>query len=200
MVIGGNRSDAHLRPTGLIARNHSKLNRCATIFGDTQTTYVLSANPDRVNALRVSRTFTFNAQAATQSDNLRAYVARLPLQSYPYVLVPETGGTIVKLATCDTACEISVWNGRWFALDDGKGDGIAIIRDSRSNTPAVLITNSDGTSNSNLSSIALREPVGGWSGTVTEVQWLCFYDAATWPKDRQSAGKLPAGCVVPEHP
>jgi len=55
----------------------------------------------------------------------------------------------------------------------------------------------DGGGDSNATSISLVEPAGGWTGTITETQWLCFYDRKTWPAASQAAGELPKGCKVP---
>jgi uncharacterized repeat protein (TIGR03803 family) len=98
--------------------------------------------------------------------------------------------------SCGTACEITNWNGKWFADDDGNGNGMAVIRDPHSTWPAVVAIDTDAGSASNLTSVALKVPAGGWSGTVTESEYVCFYDLTSWPAASRSAGELPTGCQV----
>lgn len=168
----------------------------ADMSGVTRTAYALSRTASRVNALRVSRTFTFNKVPALYQDGLRAYVPRLPWLT---VLVPASSGAVqVYDAGCCAFGSPSIdWNGKWFAVDDGTGRGLAIIRDKSSTAAAYIWLDNDTISRSNNSAIALRKPAGGWTGTLTETEWLCFYDATTWPATVRAAGGLPKGCQVP---
>jgi hypothetical protein len=40
----------------------------------------------------------------------------------------------------------------------------------------------------------LLQPVGGWKARVAETEYLCFYDASSWPAAARAAGKMPKGC------
>jgi hypothetical protein len=167
--------------------------------GTVSTRYLLSMKPARVSALQIRRSFTFNAHAAGVTYNLRGYVPRFPISRYPTVLVPDASGAIQTLnaTSCNTACPVSSWNGTWFADDDGSGNGIAVIRDHTSTFPAMVEMDNDGASASNLTSIVLQRPADGWSGTITETDYLCFYDPTTWTAKQRAHGTLPAGCKVP---
>jgi hypothetical protein len=75
-----------------------------------------------------------------------------------------------------------------------------VVRDSSSTAAAAVALDNDSISASNLTSIVIKPPAGGWSGRVTETQWLCFYDPSNWSMARRAAGQLPIGCTVPAHP
>jgi hypothetical protein len=164
----------------------------------TKTAYLVAAKASMVNEIRVTRSFMFNASTpAFTAHGLRAYVPRLPLSVYPQVLVPNAAGTIATFGaySCSGDCEITDWNGRWFADDDGAGNGMMVIRSASSTTPALVAINNDGYSASNLTSVVLLQPAGGWKSTVTETEYLCFYDATSWTSAMRAAGKLPKGCA-----
>jgi len=78
---------------------------------------------------------------------------------------------------------------------------MVVIRDKSSTWPAVIAMDQDGgapgTGGANASSIALIYPAGGWTGVITETQWVCFYDSTSWPAADRAAGELPEGCQVP---
>jgi hypothetical protein len=52
----------------------------------------------------------------------------------------------------------------------------------------------DDYSYTNLSSVVALQPVGGFTGLVTEAEGFCFYDKATWPFTYQNNLTLPPGC------
>lgn len=175
---------------------------CAGVVlsGGTTTSYTLSDTPDLVNAVEVVRTYRFAKGLGVLANNgLRAYMARLPISPYHYVLLPNAAGAITTYDAnnCASPCTVTDWNGRWLAHDDGAGNGMAIVRASSSKAPAFVGIDSDGYSNSNLSSVVLAQPANGWSKPVTETEYLCFYDPTSWPASAQAAGQLPAGCAVP---
>lgn len=164
--------------------------------GGARTTYTLSQGAKRINALRVSRTFTFNALAGQFQYGLRSYVPRLPWMT---VLAPTAAGVVrtYDAGCCAFGSPRIDWNGKLFAVDDGTGRGLAVIRDKSSTAVAYLWLDNDSISQSNNTSITLDRPAGGWVGKLVETQWLCFYDTTTWPASVRNAGGLPKGCDVP---
>lgn len=200
LVVGGTVSTWTAPPGALTGTSQTTgTNACVTLGGKAKTIYTLSRAANRVNVLRVRRTFTFDSKAAVPRDNLRAYVPRLPIARFAATLVPLGTGSIetVQATCCGTATEISGWNGKWFAEQDSTGHGMVVIRDRSSTLGAVLAVDNDSVSASNNTSIVLTLPAGGWSGQATETEWLCFYDGTSWPAARQTTGRLPVGCAVP---
>jgi hypothetical protein len=117
---------------------------------------------------------------------------------YPTVLVPNAAGTAINSFNsggCGGDCEIVDWNQRWFADDDGAGNGLMVIRSLSSTAPALLAINNDSFSASNLTSIVLLQPAGGWKAKTSETEYLCFYDKKSWPASARNAGKMPKGCA-----
>jgi hypothetical protein len=166
-----------------------------TLDATTTTTYQMSAKATLVSTLRITRSFTFSASPA--SGNLRVYVPRLPLGTYPYVLAPDAGGTVqtYNANNCPLNCVVTDWNAKWFADDDGNGNGMAVIR-GKAGKPAQLTVDWDGYSDSNNTAITVLMPKQGWAGvSFSEDEYLCFYDSTTWPAAQRNAGQLPAGCT-----
>lgn len=171
---------------------------CFTLSGKTTTDYALDVADTKVSEMTIKRVFNFTADA---NLNMRAYAARLPDAIYSTVLYPDSTGAVqsVDVFNCGAlpTCEISDWNGKWFADDDGNGNGMVMIRDKVSTWPAVLGIDFDLFSNSNVTSMVLMRPSDGWTGKkVAEVEHMCFYDAKSWPAKKRNAGKLPVGCAV----
>jgi len=72
-----------------------------------------------------------------------------------------------------------------------------VLRATTDKPGAELEIDVDGLSGSNNTAIDLPQPAGGWTASITEVEYLCFYDTTTWPLSHRQAGKavtLPAGC------
>jgi hypothetical protein len=171
---------------------------CFTLSGKTATTYSLDTDDTKMSQMTIKRTLTFTADA---NLNMRAYAARLPNAVYATVLYPDSTGAVqtVNLFNCGAlpACEITDWNGKWFADDDGQGNGMVMIRDKASTWPALLGIDYDSFSSSNVTSMVLLRPSDGWIGKkVVETEHMCFYDAKSWPAKKRNAGKLPVGCTV----
>ncbi|HEY3636728.1 MAG TPA: hypothetical protein VGK90_01155 [Rhizomicrobium sp.] len=167
------------------------------LSGRTKTTYKLFTSKKKVNELEVKRKFLFNSRTQEFSNTgLRAYMARLPSTPYSTVLIPDSSGTVQTYDSnnCGFPCEITDWNGTWFADDDGNGNGMVVIRSSSSTAPAIIAIDSDGFSDSNLTSVVLEQPEGGWKSAVTETEYVCFYDSTSWTQTQQAAGQLPLGC------
>lgn len=171
---------------------------CFILSGRTTTVYTLNVTAAKQSMMNIKRTFSFTTDA---NNNLRAYAARLPNTIYSTVLYPDSSGKVqsVNLFGCGAlpSCEISDWNGKWFADDDGSGSGMVMIRDKASTWPAEIGIDYDSFSSSNVTAILLMRPSDGWTGkTVTEVEHMCFYDAKSWPVRKRNAGRLPTGCKV----
>src|SRR3984885_12728647 len=96
---------------------------------------------------------------------------------------------------CNLVCEITDWNGQWFADDDDSGSGMLVVRDPASLAPAQLVVAYEEESAENLTSIAVLQPTNGLKAAVTETEWVCFYDRSTWTFADQQAGNLPKGCA-----
>jgi hypothetical protein len=164
----------------------------------TKTTYKLFTGAGEISEMEVTRNFLFNASTPVfNAHGLRAYVVRVPMGSYPTVLVPNAAGTAINsfnAGNCGGDCEVTDWNQRWFADDDGAGNGVMVIRSQSSTASALLAINNDSFSASNLTSVVLIQPAGGWKAKVSESQYVCFYDTKSWPASARSAGKMPKGC------
>lgn len=199
VVIAGVTSKwSHSSMTGGTATN-KKLKSCdATLDGKATTQYTLSTRAGTQNALKIQRTFHF--PKLSTAGNIRAYVPRLQLGVYPFVLAPNAAGVVqtYNANSCPLNCTVTDWNGKWIADDDGNGNGMAIFRNS-AHAPAQVTVDWDGSSTSNNSAITLLMPTGGWQGAVVETEYLCFYDAKSWTKKQQSKGEAPSGCTqVPQ--
>jgi hypothetical protein len=175
---------------------------CFTLMGKTTSAYTMSAGAKAQNMMTIKRTFAFSKAAETQTDNLRAYAARLSMTTYKNVIFPDSTGALqtVPIINCPFApaanCEIANWSGTWFADDDGNGNGMMMISDKSSTAPAKIAMDYDSFSNTNVTSILLLKPDAGWSGTLVETEHMCFYDAKSWTDKDRAKGKLPAGCPV----
>ena len=75
--------------------------------------------------------------------------------------------------------------------------GLLVLRAATDRPGAELEIDVDDLSGSNNTSIDLPQPAGGWKTSITEAEYLCFYDATSWPLSHRQPGKtvtLPAGC------
>jgi hypothetical protein len=167
-----------------------------SLNGLVRTIYTL--NEDRYVGIRVDRTFNFKAGLGVlPNSGLRAYLPRVA-GTYHYVLVPNKAGKVISYDAnnCTTAsCTITDWNGTWVADTSGATNtvGLVIVRDPSSTMPAFIGIQGGGVSKANFTSIVLSQPSGGWSGTVRETEYLCFFDYDTWTP---AANTLPAGCAI----
>ena len=200
LVIAGDTSNWSGKPGNMLAGktkvNVTKICTNAPV-GGTSTSYMLTKSASRINQLSVTRTFSF--KTVNTAGNLRAYVPRLPEGAYGAVLWPNAAGVIQSgnAGGCSGGCEVTDWNGKWFADINAAGQGLIVIRNPAKGLPAVMVFDNDSFSNSNNSAVALVQPAGGWLGKIVEKQNLCFFDAVSWPASRQAAGKLPVGCTAP---
>jgi len=167
------------------------------------TKYTVSNSPSKENMVLIKRKFMFNrATPIFNGHGLRPYVPRLDQSVFHTVIWPNAANTTLLSAdsgSCPGDCEVTDWNQRWFADDSagGNGSGMLVIRTRNSKSTALLTINNDSFSGSNLSSVMLIQPNGGWRKPVTETEALCFYDTTTWPVADRAALKLPASCKTP---
>ena len=177
-----------------------------TTCGDSHipitTNYTFFGSGPHVNEIKITRTFPFGAHhfANPGQEGLRTYVPRLAAGTYNQVLFPNSGHKLVVGALCDNCAPLgsSAWAGRWFADNSSAGNsGVLVLRATTDKPRAELEIDVDGLSGSNNTAIDLPQPAGGWKTSIKEVEYLCFYDTATWPLSRRQPGKtatLPAGC------
>jgi hypothetical protein len=145
-----------------------------------------------VNRIMVQRRFTFGS--VPFAYDVRPYIPRLyPKTAYTQVLHPNASNTVLvteDVTLCDFGCRVDDWNDGWFAIHNPTtGQGLIVRRD-RSAYDVALWVDQDDASFTNASSVLLLQPSGGFTGRVTEVEFLCFYDSGTWTPSLT----LPAGC------
>jgi hypothetical protein len=116
------------------------------------------------------------------------------------VLYPDSTGKLAVSGVCDNCTPLgsSAWGGGWFADNSSASNsGLLVLRAATDQPGAELELDQDGISGSNNTAIDLPQPSGGWSTSITETEYLCFYDAKSWPVSKRQPGKavtLPAGC------
>jgi hypothetical protein len=155
------------------------------------TKYHLFANGNEVNRILLTRTFSFGTTPFT--TDVRPYIPRLyPDWEYRQVIHPDASGTGLVTedqTACDGGCEVANWNDTWFAVHDPSSGQGMIVR-KLSPYPSALWVDQDGGSATSASSVLLLQPSGGFTGTVTETESLCFYNSDIWTPSL----KLPPGC------
>jgi hypothetical protein len=177
-----------------IAKTFTGVSTCTNIHEDGLTRTIYTLSPDFFHAFKVERTFRFHGGLGKLANTgLRAYIPRVN-NIFHYVLLPNAAGEVVTYDAnnCTSSpCAITDWNGAWFAEDDGDQQGIFVIRDPSSTTPAFIAIQSGGLSNANYTSIVLKQPGTGWSGIITETEYVCFYNVNLW----NLRNPLPPGCT-----
>jgi hypothetical protein len=160
-----------------------------------ETRYTFFDSGSAANMIRFERRFSFPAVTDPYGAiNLRTFVPRLPNAAYGQVIYPNNLGTLTTTGTSGPALSTD-WNGTWVALNNGTTNaGMVILRDPGNTEPARIVFDNDGSSASNNSGISLNKPVGGWQMPVTETEYMCFYDATSWPVIDRSPTVLPPGC------
>jgi hypothetical protein len=168
--------------------------------GDTtvtpvRTRYTFFDVGNAASKVRVERRISFSAATPAYSTaSMRAYVPELPLNPYNQVIHPNAAGDGLVTNSASAGGFITNWNKTWIALNDGAtGRGVLLLREPPSPNARIALE-SNGTSDS--SSIDLIKPSGGWKAPVTETEWLCFYDAGSWPVDQRTPTNLPLLCKV----
>ncbi len=144
------------------------------------------------NRIKVQRQFAFGP--TPYAHDVRPYIPRLyPKDEFTQVLHPNSAGTTLLTETtddCDFGCLIPDWNGSWFAIHNPTTGLGMIVRRDPSSMPAALWVDKDDASFTNSSSMLLLQPAGGFTGTVSETEFLCFYDSTLWTPSTT----LPPGC------
>jgi hypothetical protein len=155
------------------------------------TNYQFSDSGPTANRIRVQRKFAFGT--TPYAHDFRPYIPRLyPRTSYTEVLHPDTSGTSLLTedpSLCELGCQVTDWDQSWLAIHDPSNGNGEIVRRA-STTPSALWVDQDGASDTNSSSVLLLQPAGGFTGNVTEVEFLCFYDSSIWTPSLT----LPPGC------
>jgi hypothetical protein len=197
LMVGGGTHASYVSATqGTIAdaKTFTGLVTCPAVHEDGLTRTIYTLSTEYAASVKIQRTFRFHTGLGIVSNTgLRAYIPRF-LGIYHYVLVPNNEGKVVKYdaSSCTLSpCAIIDWNGTWFAEDDGDNEGPIVIRDPSATTPAFIGMQSGGLSNANFTSIVLAQPSTGWSGIVTETEYVCFYNYLTW----NQGITLPPNCV-----
>jgi hypothetical protein len=180
--------------------------RTGTACGATNipvtTTYAFFGSGSHVNEIKLERQFPFGTHpfANPNQEGLRTYVPRLAMGTYSQALYPDSTQKLVVSPLCDNCAPLgsSSWGGRWFA-DNNPTDnsGLLVLRAATDTAPAELEIDVDSLSGSNNTAIDTPQPSGGWTTSITEVEYLCFYDTTTWPLSHRRPGHtvtLPAGC------
>jgi hypothetical protein len=163
-----------------------------------RTTYTFYDVAPAYNEIAVTRRWDFSA--SHPSGDIRAYVPRLDLNTYSQTLYPSGGMTPSLQAAdpraCPSGCIEANWAGTWFAINDPTtGRGLVVLRDAGDQVPGQLVVDNDSYSSSNLSDVDLQGPAsGGWTGLVSETEYLCLYDLTSWPQSQRDQLEPPAGC------
>lgn len=148
------------------------------------------------NRIRVQRKFSFGSTPFAY--DFRPYIPRLyPRDKYSLVIHPDASGTSLVTEVgndCEFGCKVTNWDSTWFAVHDPVSGQGMIVRHAPSLYPVALWVDMDGGSDvgsaTTASSVLLLQPAGGFTGTVVEVEFLCFYDSSTWTPSLI----LPPGC------
>ena len=143
------------------------------------------------NRIKINRQIAFGSTPF--EHDIRPYIPRLyPLTSYTEVLHPDASGTNLvteDASVCEVGCQVTNWDQSWFAIHDPFTGSGEIVRRA-STTPSALWVDQDAASVTNSSSVLLLQPAGGFTGNVTEVEFLCFYNSGIWTPSLT----LPPGC------
>jgi hypothetical protein len=144
------------------------------------------AKPDLI---MIQRTFEFGD--TPYAHDVRPFIPRLyPSDGFTWVIHPNSDGNgLMTDTTCDFGCVAESWDGSWFAIHNPTtGLGVIVQRAPSSNSVALWLDDDDG-SFTNATSFLLLQPEGGFTGLVTETEYLCFYDSSWTP-----SLTLPQGC------
>jgi len=185
MVGAGTHASYTSATKGMVAdaTTFTRLLTCPAVHEDGLTRTIYTLSTDYPGAVKIQRTFRFNAGLGVVANTgLRAYIPRF-ISIFHYVLVPNKENKVVRYdanSCISSPCAITDWNGKWFAEDDGDKEGPIVIREPPSSTPAFIAIQSGGLSSANFTSIVLEQPSTGWSGIVTETEYICFYNYFTW--------------------
>ncbi|HEY7830411.1 MAG TPA: hypothetical protein VIC06_07595 [Solirubrobacteraceae bacterium] len=175
------------------------------------TTYTYYDTLPQANEIMLKRTWSFalSQRLPAAATGFRAYVPQLPLTHYGQVLYPNAGSLqteTISPTNCGKSACLKELSGAWFAINDGTagdsqdGSGMIVLRDASDIPGAKLAIQGTFVGAAfpnpiaNLSSIDLPVPNGGLGAPITEIEYLCFYDATSWPQAQREALQLPPGC------
>jgi len=187
---GSSGSWSPLGPTGAVIES-SAANCFGTSGIPVSTIYRFFDRGAAANRILVTRRFSFRTPFAF---DLRAYIPRLyPRDQYGLVIHPDANGQ--HLATeigndCEFGCEVTNWDGTWFAIHGPLSGRGMIVKREFSTQPVALWVDMDGGSQTAASSVLLLAPPGGFVRTVAETESLCFYDSTIW----KPSLSLPPSC------
>jgi hypothetical protein len=201
LVVAGSAGTWKSPAAGQVVIKTDTATSCGTHIPVT-TAYTFFAPGPHANEIKIVRKLPFATHpfANPGDEGLRIYVPRLSAGTYSQLLYPDSSQKLVVSGLCDNCAPLgaSAWGGRWFA-DNNPADnsGLLVLRAATDRPGAELEVDVDGLSGSNNTSIDLPQPAGGWTASITETEYLCFYDATSWPLSHRQPGKavtLPAGC------
>jgi hypothetical protein len=151
------------------------------------------------DTIQIERKFALGSAPLTQP--IRAFIPRLTI-AFDRVLHPNAAGTTLlseDVFACPYGCQLSDWDGSWFAYYASSGSFAGqgmIVRRPPSAVPANLWLDYDaGITDTNSSSALLLPPAGGFPQQLTETELLCFFDATSFTPEQQTALTLPRGCT-----
>ncbi|MGE5251142.1 MAG: hypothetical protein ACM3QS_13135 [Bacteroidota bacterium] len=157
-----------------------------------QTNYQFYDSGAAANRIKIQRQFAFGSTPYTH--DVRPYIPRLyPQDGFTQVLHPDAAGASLLAESttgCDFGCTITDWDGTWFAIHDPAAGSGLIVRRAPSSVSVALWVDKDDASFTNSSSVLLLQPYGGFTGKVTETEFLCFYNSSIWTPSLA----LPPGC------
>ncbi len=146
-----------------------------------RTSYTFFGGSPSVARIQVERAFDFGVTPF--ASDLRPYIPRLsPADSYAQVLYPRVDGVLVSrnALDCHFGCQVVDWTRSWYAVHDPRTGRGMIVRHEPSPVLTDLWIDVDAYSASAATSVVLRQPTGGFTGTVVEREVLCLYDRSTW--------------------
>ena len=154
------------------------------------TRYQFFNDKRRANLIVIWRTFDFGTNP--YAHDVRPFIPRLhPSDGFTQVLHPDASGTkLMTDTTCDYGCKAVTWDGSWFAIHNPANGLGMIVQHRPSAYPVALWLDDDDGSFTNASSVLLLQPSHGFTGKVTEAEYLCFYDDSLWTPSLT----LPQGC------
>ena len=157
-----------------------------------KTTYRFWDDGPAANRIKVARSFDFRTTSLAQ--DFRPYIPRLhPADRFDDVIYPDRSGATLMTtpsSECPFGCQISDWDGSWFAMHDpATGTGL-IVRQASSGYDTDLWIDHDGASETNSTGVLMLQPADGFTTKVNTNTFLCFYDRSTWTPSLT----LPDGC------
>jgi hypothetical protein len=199
-VVGGSRGTWVPRGHRTVEISASAPTNCS---GDeppvpVRTRYTFFDTGSAANKIRIERRWSFaaNQKVTNPAQGMRAYVPRLPVGTYNEEIHPDSSGE--ELAATEGVCNVCVttnWDQTWVAVNASSTDaGMVILRDPSDAASSRIVVDYDSASGSNNTGVSLDKPEAGWVAPVTEVEYLCFYDADSWDPESRSATSLPPGC------